>query len=133
MTSFALRRALPSMTGLLALLVGAGYLAGHFVTLPSWAPFGFALTVVLVQYAVTPWLIERLVPARPILHNGATYDTSHPLGAIVAARCRDAGIPLVTLGVIDDGNPNAFTFGHHRGDAGYGSPAACWNGSTETS
>ncbi|MDX6233357.1 MAG: hypothetical protein QOH68_2372 [Nocardioidaceae bacterium] len=117
MTSFALRRALPSMTGLLALLVGAGYLAGHFVALPSWAPFAFALMVVLVQYAITPWLIERLVPARPILHNGATYDTSHPLGAIVAARCRDAGIPLVTLGVIDDGNPNAFTFGHHRGDA----------------
>ena len=117
MTGFALRRALPSFTGLLALLVGAGFLAGAFVDLPIWAPFAFALSILLLQYAVTPWLIERLVPADPILHDGRCYETSHPLGDIVAERCRDAGIPLVTLGVIRDGNPNAFTFGHHRGDA----------------
>jgi Zn-dependent protease with chaperone function len=117
LTSFALRRALPSLLGLLALLVGAGFLATAFVSLPLWAPFAFALGVVLLQYAIAPWLIEHLIPAQAILHNGAIYDTPHPLGDIVAERCRDAGIPLVTLGVIHDGNPNAFTFGHHRGDA----------------
>lgn len=117
MSGFALRRAAPSLTGLLALLVGVGFLGVAFGGLPTWTPFAFALVVVLAQYAVTPWLLERLVPAQAILHDGTRYATEHPLGEIVARRCRDAGLPLVTLGVIDDGNPNAFTFGHHRGDA----------------
>ncbi|HEV2758743.1 MAG TPA: M48 family metalloprotease, partial [Acidimicrobiales bacterium] len=41
----------------------------------------------------------------------------HPLGDIVARRCAEAGIPLVTLGIVDDGNPNAFTFGRTPRDA----------------
>src|SRR5438270_200995 len=45
------------------------------------------------------------------------YATDHPLGRIVAGRCRQAGVPLVKLGIVDDGTPNAFTFGHTRGDA----------------
>ena len=117
MTSFALRKALPSLTGLVALLVGIGFLGVAFAGLPLWAPFVIALAIVLVQYALTPWLIERLVPAQPILHDGSRYDTAHPLGTIVEQRCHDAGIGLVTLGIVHDGNPNAFTFGHHRGDA----------------
>jgi Zn-dependent protease with chaperone function len=116
-TSFALRRALPSLTGLIALLVGLGFIGVAFAGFPLWLPFALALAVVGIQYAITPWLIERLVPAQPILHNGSAYDTEHPLGRIVAQRCHDAGIGLVTLGVVHDGNPNAFTFGHHRGDA----------------
>jgi Zn-dependent protease with chaperone function len=35
----------------------------------------------------------------------------------MAARCKQAGVPLVKLGIVDDGNPNAFTFGRTRGDA----------------
>ena len=31
--------------------------------------------------------------------------------------CRDAGVPLVKLGFVDDGNPNAFTFGRTPRDA----------------
>ena len=59
-----------------------------------------------------------VVPAQAVLHDGRSYQVDHPLGRIVEKRCRDAGLRgLVTLGVVDDGNPNAFTFGHHRGDA----------------
>jgi Zn-dependent protease with chaperone function len=117
MTSFALRRALPSLAGLLTLLVGLGFVGVAFAGFPLWAPFAFAVVFVLVQYAITPRLIEWLVPAQAVLHNGTRYNTEHPLGTIVEERCRDAGIGLVTLGVVHDGNPNAFTFGHHRGDA----------------
>ncbi|HEX2272408.1 MAG TPA: hypothetical protein VHG90_00860 [Acidimicrobiales bacterium] len=34
---------------------------------------------------------------------GRRYDTDHPNGRIVAGRCRAAGIPLVKLGIVDDG------------------------------
>ena len=57
------------------------------------------------------------MPARVIDRDGARYLTDHPIGEIVAQRCRDAGVPLVRLGIVDDGTPNAFTFGHVRRDA----------------
>jgi Zn-dependent protease with chaperone function len=36
---------------------------------------------------------------------------------MVARRCHDAGVPLVKLGIVDDGVPNAFTFGRTPSDA----------------
>src|SRR5207245_492268 len=50
-------------------------------------------------------------------HDGERYLTDHPVGEIVARRCREAGVPLVKLGFVDDGNPNAFTFGRTPRDA----------------
>jgi len=117
LTGFALRRALPALVGVLTVLVGVGLVAVVLAGLPLWLPFGFALLLMGVQYAIAPWLMERLIPAEPVLHDGTRYLTEHPLGEILARRCNDAGIPLVTLGIVQDGNPNAFTFGHHRGDA----------------
>src|SRR2546427_3645843 len=63
--------------------------------------------------------MQWLVPATriPVTPDGSGYETDHVLGAIVARRCREAGIPLVRLGIVDDGTPNAFTFGHYRSDA----------------
>jgi Zn-dependent protease with chaperone function len=77
----------------------------------------FAIVVIGVQFAINPWIIEWLVPAVALRHNGVRYDTDHVVGEIVARRCRDAGIPLVRLGIVNDGNPNAFTFGHTPNDA----------------
>ncbi len=57
------------------------------------------------------------VPAQVIPHDRDGYATGLPPGGIVAARCRQAGIPLVTLGLVDDASPNAFTFGRTRRSA----------------
>ena len=77
----------------------------------------FAIVVVGVQYVVNPWLIQGLVPATVIDHRGGRYLTDHTVGAMVARRCADAGVPLVKLGLVDDGTPNAFTFGRTPRDA----------------
>lgn len=115
--SFVVRRSLPSLFGLVGLLMAAGFGAVGFLGAPLWFPVAFAVFVMLVQYAVNPWLIQWLVPAVPVLCDGERYDTDHPVGEIVARRCREAGVPLVRLGIVDDGNPNAFTFGRTPGDA----------------
>ncbi|MDQ3978401.1 MAG: M48 family metalloprotease, partial [Actinomycetota bacterium] len=96
-----------------------------FLGAPVWFPVAFAIVMIGVQYLVNPWIIQWLVPATVIPHDGQRYSTmpgvpatqAHPLGEIVARRCRDAGIPLVKLGVVDDGTPNAFTFGRTPRDA----------------
>jgi Zn-dependent protease with chaperone function len=114
---FVLRRSLPSIGGLLALLLAVGFAVVFFLGAPLWFPAAFAIALILVQYLVNPWIIQWLVPATLIPRDGDGYAIDHPLGAIVARRCREAGIPLVTLGVVDDGTPNAFTFGRTPRDA----------------
>ncbi|HEX2192271.1 MAG TPA: M48 family metalloprotease [Acidimicrobiales bacterium] len=114
---FVLRRSLPSIGGLVALLLAVGFAAVVYLDAPVWFPVGFAVAMLLIQYAVNPWIIQWLVPATVVGRRGDGYDTDHPIGRIVAGRCRAAGIPLVKLGIVDDGTPNAFTFGHSPGDA----------------
>ena len=114
---FVLRRSLPSVGGLLALLLTVGFAAVFFLSAPVWFPVAFAIVLLGGQFAVNPWIIEWLVPASVVGRAGDAYAIDHPLGTIVARRCRAAGIPLVKLGVVDDGTPNAFTFGHTPRDA----------------
>jgi Zn-dependent protease with chaperone function len=114
---FVLRRSIPSIGGLLALLLAVGFAAVAFLGAPLWFPVAFAVAMVLVQFLVNPRIIEWLVPASIVGRTGDGYAIDHPLGAIVVRRCQAAGVPLVRLGIVDDGTPNAFTFGHTPGDA----------------
>jgi Zn-dependent protease with chaperone function len=114
---FVLRRSLPSISGLVALLVAVGFAAVHFAGAPIWFPAAFAVGVLLLQFVVNPWLIQWLIPATVIDHDGGRYLTDQPVGEIVARQCQRAGVPFVKLGIVDDGTPNAFTFGHTPRDA----------------
>ncbi|MGI8984289.1 MAG: M48 family metalloprotease [Acidimicrobiales bacterium] len=108
---FVLRRSLPSIGGLLGLLLAVGFAVVVFLGAPLWFPAAFAIVVIGIQYLVNPYIIRWLVPAAVIDHDGQRYLTDHPIGEIVAQQCAAAGVPLVTLGIVDDGTPNAFTFG----------------------
>ncbi|MDQ1426948.1 MAG: hypothetical protein QOK39_424 [Acidimicrobiaceae bacterium] len=114
---FVLRRSLLSITGLLALVLAVGVAFVVVLGAPLWFPAIFAIAIVGIQYLINPRIMEWLVPATVIDDDGTRYLTDHPVGAVVARRCADAGIPLVKLGIVDDGNPNAFTFGHTPADA----------------
>jgi Zn-dependent protease with chaperone function len=102
---------------LLFLVLAVGFAAALYVGLPLWFPVAFAVVVLLAQYALNPLFIQWLVPASVIEHDGTRYLTDDPIGELVARRCRDAGVPLVKLGIVDDGTPNAFTFGRTPRDA----------------
>jgi Zn-dependent protease with chaperone function len=114
---FVLRRSLPSIGGLIGLLLLVGVAVVVFLGAPVWFPAAFAIAVLAIQFLVNPYIIRWLVPAAVIEHDGERYATDHPIGEIVARQCVAAGIPLVTLGIVDDGNPNAFTFGRTPRDA----------------
>jgi Zn-dependent protease with chaperone function len=114
---FVLRRSLPSIGGLVGLLLLVGFAVVAFLGAPLWFPMAFAVAILGIQFLVNPFIIQWLVPATEIDHDGQRYATDHPLGAIVARQCAAAGVPLVRLGIVDDGNPNAFTFGRTPRDA----------------
>jgi Zn-dependent protease with chaperone function len=115
--TFVLRRSVPSVAGLLGLLLVVGAAATVFLGAPPWFPAAFAIVMIGVQYLVNPWIIQWLVPAIVVPHDGERYATEHRVGTLVARRCRDAGVPLVKLAIVDDGTPNAFTFGRTPADA----------------
>ena len=60
---FTLRRSLPSITGLLALLLIIGVAAVIFAGAPVWFPAVFAIAVIGLQYAINPLIIQWLEPA----------------------------------------------------------------------
>jgi Zn-dependent protease with chaperone function len=105
------RRMVVSLGALVGLALAVGVVAVVVAGVPVWVPAALAIAVVGAQFAFAPVLIRWLVPANVIPHDGQRYLTDHPVGELVARRCADAGIPRVRLGIIDDGTPNAFTFG----------------------
>lgn len=105
------RRMALAVGGLVGLVLAVGVAAVVVLGAPPWLPAVAAILVVGLQYLVGPPLLRWLVPAQVIPHDGRAYATDDPIGVLVARRCRDAGLPLVRLGIIDDGTPNAFAFG----------------------
>src|SRR5437016_474731 len=101
---------------LAALVVGGATLL-VVLGVPVWIPFAGAVLVVGLQYLVNPTILEWLIPAHEVPFRGGRYVTDHVIGDMLARRCRDAGLAPVRLGIVDDGTPNAFTFGHSRKDA----------------
>lgn len=116
MTGYVLRRSALSL-GLLGLVLAAGGGALVWLGAPVWVPVVLAVVVVGLQYAVSPYLVQWLVPAHAVPWTADGYDIAHPVGEVLARRCAEAGVAPVRLAVVDDGTPNAFTFGHTRRNA----------------
>jgi Zn-dependent protease with chaperone function len=94
---------------LFAVLWAAGTMAGWSIS--AIAVIGVAL--VAVQYLVGPWILEHLFRIRWV----NLADELPHLDQAARRICQERGIPYPRFGVIEDGNPNAFTFGHYPGNA----------------
>lgn len=101
------------LVGTVAALAALGVLDGDDVASIATV----VVVLALLEWAAAPAIVKWAIPARIVEHDGTRYLTDEPIGEIVARRCRDAGVPLVTLGIVDDGVPNAFAFGRTRRDA----------------
>lgn len=101
----------------LALLFGLLYAVGTAVLyrlhLPLGWALGFSVAVVALQYALGPFILEWFFKIRwvPPAHLGPDFD------AFLRRHCAERGLPMPRFGIIEDGNPNAFTFGHVPGNA----------------
>ncbi len=80
---------------------------------PMWFAIVIAVVIAGIQFAISPWIIQWIhkIDWRPV-------DTVDPeIGALIRSICNERRIPEPRFGIIHDGNPNAFTFGHHPGNA----------------
>lgn len=117
--SYVWRRSALSLVTLGAVLTLVGGLVVAFTDVSAVVPFVLSIVLVLAQYAFGPAIIEWLTPAYVVdrLPNRAAYATNELVCQVVAKQCQTAGVPLVKLGIIDDGTPNAFAFGRTQRDA----------------
>ncbi|MBN1953702.1 MAG: M48 family metalloprotease [Anaerolineae bacterium] len=98
---------------LFALLFGVGMAVLTFFEAPAWIAVVFALGVVLLQYLLGPWILQLVfkIEWRDI------ESVDPELAAFLQRVCAEKNIPRPRFGLVHDGNPNAFTFGHYPGDA----------------
>jgi Zn-dependent protease with chaperone function len=101
----------------LALLFGLVFAIGMAVIyvagLPPWVTVLFALAVVGLQYLAGPFILQLIYKIKW----ADPADVDPALAALLAEACAKRKIPVPRFGIIEDGNPNAFTFGHYPGNA----------------
>ncbi len=98
---------------LFGLLFAVGMMAVVYFDLSIWVAVAFALGTLALQYLIGPNIIEWIYKIRWI----EVEQVSPELARFIEETCASRELPLPRFGVIDDGNPNAFTFGHYPGDA----------------
>lgn len=112
MFSLALRSAL-----VLSLLFGLAFAVSMAAMWAMHAPWflalGIALALIGIQYLISPWIIQWI--HKIDWRDPETVDPE--LAIFVRAVCQEKGLRVPRFGVIHDGNPNAFTFGHYPGNA----------------
>ncbi|MGQ9731687.1 MAG: zinc metalloprotease HtpX [Candidatus Zipacnadales bacterium] len=92
-----------------AVSVGVMYYLGASWTFAA----AMALGMVALQYLISPWIIEWVHQV-----DWCTPQSVDPeLAIFIQAICRQKALHPPRFGIIHDGNPNAFTFGHYPGNA----------------
>ncbi len=98
---------------LFGLLFAVGMAVLTYAGAPWWTAAIFALGVVFLQYLLGPWILQLIYK----IEWTEPQAVDPELADFVNRICAEKRIPHPRFGLIHDGNPNAFTFGHYPGDA----------------
>lgn len=91
--------------------VGTGVL--YYLHMPLLYAVVFAVGIVTLQYILSPYIIDWIYKINWVHPSEVSQEFSDYLTNL----CSKRGIPVPKFGIIEDGNPNAFTYGHVPGDA----------------
>jgi len=92
--------------------VGTAYLT--HIGAPLWSGLVFAVLFAAIQFAIAPWIIERVLD---IYWDEQRSQLPARNYEFIERLCAARGLKLPRIGVIQSGTPNAFSFGHAPGDA----------------
>lgn len=98
---------------LFGLLFAIGMAVVVYVDLPASTAVIFALVILLLQYLLGPTILQIIYKIE--WREAESFDPQ--LAAFITRVTTERNIPSPRFGVIHDGNPNAFTFGHYPGNA----------------
>ncbi|HVV38406.1 MAG TPA: hypothetical protein VHC63_17485 [Acidimicrobiales bacterium] len=75
------KRSIPSISGLLFLVLAVGFVAAAYMGLPMWFPVAFAVAVIGLQYLINPFIIQKPTPCRPRSPAASTPSAPSPPSA----------------------------------------------------
>lgn len=76
-----------------------------------------SLAFIFLNYLISPWIMDWTLRWVYSLHWVTPAQLPDHLRSFLEAVCARHKIPVPRLGIIDDGTPNAFTYGHIPSDA----------------
>ncbi|MCD6309971.1 MAG: M48 family metalloprotease [Candidatus Eremiobacteraeota bacterium] len=98
---------------LFGILFGIGMGIFTYLDVAPVFAFIFAVVIIFLQYLLGPYILDWIYRIR-----WKTPDTMpEHLREFITAVMAEHNIPFPRFGIIDDGNPNAFTYGHYPGNA----------------
>ncbi|MBI3332689.1 MAG: M48 family metalloprotease, partial [Candidatus Omnitrophica bacterium] len=102
---------------LYALLVFGLILLAEVAHLPPSFPLVAGILLIVVEFLISPFLMDLTLRWTQGLRWIGLGDLPRGLSAALQRICQGQGMRVPRLGLIEDGNPNAFTYGHTPGDA----------------
>lgn len=101
---------------LFALLFAIINMIGWWLNWGLWFMLILTIGIIGFQYLISPYIIGWIYRIDWIPFD--QYKSQYPhLAEVVEAHMRKFHIRTPRMGLIDDGNPNAFTFGHHKNNS----------------
>jgi Zn-dependent protease with chaperone function len=77
----------------------------------------FGCGIVLLQFIVGPWIMDLMLRFLYKMSWVQAEELPEHLEAFVSRVCQEHGMRFPWFGIIDDGAPQAFTYGHHPSNA----------------
>ncbi len=106
-------KSVTTLVVLFGLVFAIGAAALYAIEAPLWLAVVFAVFIAALQYAISPFILQWILKIRWVPLDQIDAKQARHLQAM----CEQHKIPRPRFGIIEDGNPNAFTFGHYPGNA----------------
>lgn len=104
-----LRKSILLLTLSFGLLFAVGTTLVWKYDLSIWFGVGFSVCIVLLQFLFGPMIIDIVYD---VWFENYDICISKNVLEFIEASCREYNMPIPRIGIIKDGNPNAFTYGH---------------------
>ncbi len=78
---------------------------------------GIAVAFAVLQFVLGPWIMDLCLYFLYTMRWVRTEQLPAHLSRFIQRVCDEQGMRFPTVGIIDDGAPQAFTYGHHPGNA----------------
>ena len=104
-----------TMVGLYAMLTILLFLIALVCELPLTPIIGISIIVMLIQFLIAPWITD--LTTKFLYRANFNYQLPEYLSGFLDLVCSTNNMKVPKVGIIDDGAPNAFTYGRTKNDA----------------
>ena len=110
-------RSVAVLGGLYAVLLAFSAALVAYLHLPLDFIYLASAAALVLSFLLSPWFTDLSMTWLHAFRWVDPSDLQPPLRKFINETCQARGIPFPRCGIIEDENPNAFTYGHYPGDA----------------